>query len=268
VQSTLTTRLLVSHMSDEQAHVFPKIRTGDRVSRREALGTLVACLASSPGAASPPAEIRLATFSADVTPPLGHPLMGGGIAPAREVLDPLSARGFVLLGDGKPVVLAAIDWCEIRNDAHDRWREAMAKAAGTEPGRVLVVSLHQHDTPIADLAAQRLLDDRRAAGRICDLRFHEEAVRGVARAVRESLKAARPVTHFGTGQAKVERVASNRRYLRADGSPAFDRMSAARDAAIRDQPEGLIDPWLKTLSFWDGDRPLLALSCYATHPMS
>jgi hypothetical protein len=67
---------------------------------------------------------------------------------------------------------------------------------------------------------------------------------------------------------KVERVASNRRYLRADGSPAFDRMSAARDAAIRDQPEGLIDPWLKTLSFWDGDRPLLALSCYATHPMS
>ena len=32
--------------------------------------------------------------------------------------------------------------------------------------------------------------------------------------------------------------------------------------------EGTIDPWLKTLSFWDGDRPLLALSCYATHPMS
>ncbi len=31
---------------------------------------------------------------------------------------------------------------------------------------------------------------------------------------------------------------------------------------------GLIDSWLKTLSYWDGDRPLLALSCYATHPMS
>src|SRR5262249_13386446 len=26
--------------------------------------------------------------------------------------------------------------------------------------------------------------------------------------------------------------------------------------------------WLKTLSFWDGDRPLAALSYYATHPMS
>jgi hypothetical protein len=30
----------------------------------------------------------------------------------------------------------------------------------------------------------------------------------------------------------------------------------------------LIDPWLKTLSFWDGDKPLLAMHAYATHPMS
>src|SRR5439155_4745552 len=92
--------------------------------------------------------------------------------------------------------------------------------------------------------------------------------RGVARAVRESLGSARRVTHVGTGQAKVDEVGSNRRYIRADGRPAFDRLSAARDPAIRDRPEGLIDPWLKTLSFWDGDRPVLALSCYATHPMS
>ena len=76
------------------------------------------------------------------------------------------------------------------------------------------------------------------------------------------------MTHIGTGQAKVKKVASNRRYIREDGRPAFDRMSATRDAAIRDQPEGLIDPWLKTFSFWDEDRPILALTCYATHPMS
>jgi hypothetical protein len=194
--------------------------------------------------------------------------MGGGIAPAREVLDPLFARGFVLLGAGKPVVLAAIDWCEVRNDAFDRWREALAEAADTEPRRVLVHCLHQHDAPIADLAAQRLLDARHAAGSICDADFHERAVRGVARAIHEGLKSARRVTHIGTGQAKVEKVASNRRYLREDGTPAFDRMSATRDPAIRDQSEGLIDPWLRTLSFWDGDRPVLALSCYATHPMS
>jgi hypothetical protein len=36
----------------------------------------------------------------------------------------------------------------------------------------------------------------------------------------------------------------------------------------RAAPEGLIDPWLKTLSFWNEAKPLAALSYYATHPMS
>lgn len=240
------------------------------VSRRQALGTLAACLGA--GATSVRAGsadgLGLAVFEADVTPPPGHPLMGGGIAPAREVVDPLSARGFVLTGAGRPVVLAAIDWCEIRNDAFDRWRTALAEAAGTEPDRVMVACLHQHDAPIADLAAQRLLDAQHAAGKVCDPQFHERVVSHVAKAVRDGLKSARRVTHVGTGQARVEKVASNRRYLQADGRPAFNRMSATTDPAVRDRPEGLVDPWLKTLSFWDGDQPIAALSCYATHPMS
>ncbi|QEH35802.1 Alpha/beta hydrolase family protein [Aquisphaera giovannonii] len=240
-----------------------------RIGRREALGTLAACLAGGRAVAgSAEAGFRIATFSADVTPPMGHPLMGGGIEPAREVVDRLSARGFVLSGDGKPVVLAAIDWCEIRNDAFDRWREALAEAAGTEPRRVLVAALHQHDAPISDLAAQRLLDAAHAPAGICEPEFHGRAVREVARAVRDGLKEARRVTHVGAGRARVEGVASNRRYLGDDGRPAFGRMSATRDPVIRDRPEGLIDPWLRTLSFWDGDRPVLALSVYATHPMS
>src|SRR3954464_13152570 len=179
---TLTTRPLGPAMSDEHEQLPSQICPALSVTRREALGTLAACLAGGHvAAAAPQAEFRLATFSADVTPPLGHPLMGGGIAPAGEVLDPLSARGFVLLGAGRPVVLAAVDWCEIRNDAFDRWREALAEAADTEPRRVLVSCLHQHDAPIADLAAQHLLNERHAAGGICDVDFHERAVRGVAR---------------------------------------------------------------------------------------
>ncbi len=72
----------------------------------------------------------------------------------------------------------------------------------------------------------------------------------------------------GIGQAKVEKVASNRRYLRDDGKPGFGRTSATRDPALRAKPDGTIDPWLKTISFWDGDREVVALHCYATHPMS
>ncbi len=44
------------------------------------------------------ADFRISTFSVDVTIPPGHPCMGGGIAPAKELGDPLFAKGFVLTG--------------------------------------------------------------------------------------------------------------------------------------------------------------------------
>jgi len=46
------------------------------------------------------------------------------------------------------------------------------------------------------------------------------------------------------------------------------RASSCKDPALRAASEGLIDPWLKTLSLWDDDHAVVALSCYATHPMS
>ena len=60
------------------------------------------------------------------------------------------------------------------------------------------------------------------------------------------------ITHLGAGQATVEKVASNRRYVGRDGRISFARTSATVDPTIRNQPEGLIDPALKTISFWNG----------------
>src|SRR5262245_19038471 len=135
--------------------------------------------------------------------------MGGGIAPVKEIVDPLYATGFVFQGAGAPVVLVAVDWCEIRNDAYDRWRDAVAESVGTKRERVLVTALTQHDAPVADLTAQKLLDEAKAKGAICDLSFHEKVVTSVAKATRRGMSKAQRVTHLGTGQAKVERVASN-----------------------------------------------------------
>ena len=244
-----------------------------RFSRRSAVVVALLVLLLLPmllgrAAAAEPAGFRLASFRVDVTPRLGHPLLGGNFAPARTVDDPLFAHGVVLLGAGRPIVLAAVDWCEIRNDAYARWRDALAKAAGTTADRVLLASVHQHDAPLADLTAQRLLAEAGVEGGILDLDFHERTVERVAAALHDSLASARPVTHLGLGQAKVQHVASNRRVVDASGKAVFARYSATRDAALRDLPEGEIDPWLKTISFWDGERPRAAISAYATHPMS
>ena len=41
-----------------------------------------------------------------------------------------------------------------------------------------------------------------------------------------------------------------------DGKVSYDRTSASKSPLAHEAPEGTIDPWLKTLSFWDGDKPL------------
>jgi hypothetical protein len=211
---------------------------------------------------------HLATFPADVTPPLGHPLCGGWIEPVRGVDDPLRAVGVVLLGAGAPVVLCAVDWCGIRNETHRAWCMALADAAHTTPERVAVQSVHPHNAPFVDIAAQRSIDAVPGAPPLMDLRFFGEAVQRSADALRASLAHTSRFTQVGIGKARVVQVASNRRILGGDGKVKFTRTSATKDAKVRAEPEGLIDPWLRTLSFWDGDRPLAALHYYATHPMS
>jgi hypothetical protein len=215
------------------------------------------------------AAFTLARFSADVTIPLGHRCMGVLPTKSKRIVDSLYAHGFVLLGSDAPIVLCAVDWCEIRNGAYDEWRDTLARAAGTTRERVLDCALHQHDAPVTDSGAARLLDAAGLEGELYDEVFHRDAVQRVSAALVDSLKDATQVTHVGTGQARVERIASNRRVVLPGGHVTFGRYSSSGvDAFHREAPDGLIDPFLKTVSFWNGEEPVLALHAYATHPMS
>jgi hypothetical protein len=211
---------------------------------------------------------HLASFSCDVTPPAGHPLCGGWIEPVRGVDDPLYARGIVLLGAGAPIVLCSVDWCGLRNDANRLWREGLAKAAHTTAERVAIQCVHPHNAPFADVEAQKIIESIPGAPISLDLKFFQQALTRTADSVKAALAKTTRVTEFGIGQAKVEQVASNRRVLGPDGKVKFTRTSATKNKEARDAPEGLIDPWLKTLSFWEDDRPRAALHYFATHPMS
>ncbi len=234
------------------------------------LGILILATASGLGVESE--GYRIATFEADVTPPPGHTLFTGRWRKAEGVDTPLEARGFVLIPPAatgeKPVVCCVVDWSEIRNDAYDRWRDVLAEAADTDRERVLISAIHQHDTPLADLEAQRILERAGSPHQVIDLDFHETTVQRVAASLRAGMGNARPVTHLGVGRGRVERVASNRRYLLPDGTVHYNRMSSCKDLAAQRAPEGDIDPEVGALSFWDGDHALVVLSVYATHPMS
>jgi hypothetical protein len=187
--------------------------------------------------------------------------------PVRGVDDPLRALGVVLLGAGKPIVLCVVDWTGIRNEAFRIWRAALAEAAHTAPEFVSLHCVHPHNTPFADVEAQKLIAAAGAPASL-DLAYYNDCVKRSADALKTALPKALLFTHFGTGSAEVKEVASNRRVLGPDGKVKFTRTSATKNKEARDAPEGLIDPRLRTLSFWDGDKPLAALNFYACHPMS
>ena len=112
--------------------------------------------------------LRLATVKADITPPVGSPIYTGS---ARSIVDPLEARGVILSGSAKPIVILALDWCEVRNNSYDLWRSQLAAAAGTTPERVLLSCVHQHDAPYTDIEAQQLLDGAHSPHKLCDPSF-------------------------------------------------------------------------------------------------
>lgn len=208
--------------------------------------------------------LRLATFSTDVTPPLGAALCYGLVPPGASVVDPLSARGVVLLPAGeRPIVLCAVDWLGIGNQSRDQWLQALARAVGTTPQRVALHTVHQHDAPGADHSALALLP------RGVPL-FDDAAARAAMARTAAAARAAVPVaiSNVTAGAAEVNRVASNRRILNNEGKVGFGRMTACRNSPQCDAPEGVIDPLLRSVSFWSNDKRVATLSYYATHPMS
>lgn len=210
-------------------------------------------------------DLRVGLFNVDASPPVGSPL---AYDPTKGVQTPLSCRGVVIAGSGKPIVLCALDWIGISNDGHKVFREALANAVETDADRVTIHTLHQHDAPRCDFSAENLLSEQGLSGVGFDPRFATHVIQKTAGVVKAALRNANRITHVGFGSGIVEKVASNRRILGPDGKVLHIRWTASRDPKIRAFPAGTIDPEVKMISFWNGDKPFVALTYYATHPQS
>ncbi len=210
--------------------------------------------------------LTLATFDVDATPPVGSYMAYGRVLNTWDM--GLRARGIVIIGSGKPIVLCSVDWIGIANDSQDEFKMAMAGAAGTDPERVALHTIHQHDAPICDFGAEKFL----IAGGFDPLGYESTFTRKVmlriSDAIRSSLASAQPFNQIGLGEAPVVMVASNRRILGSDGRVRATRYTSCQDSALRAEPEGLIDPIMSVISFWNDDKPLAVLSYYAVHPQS
>ena len=213
-----------------------------------------------------PTGVRLATFDIDATPPIGSLLTYNKEINQWDL--GLRAKGVILIGSGQPIVLCSVDWIGIANEGQDIFRQALADAAGTTPSRVALHTVHQHDAPTCDFGAEKMLRDTGRDPMCFEGTFAREMVVRLTTAVKESLGHIQPVTHIGLGEAEVYKVASNRRIIGNDGLLKATRYSSCKDSALIAEPEGLIDPLVSLVSFWNGDKPVAVLSYYATHPQS
>lgn len=210
-------------------------------------------------------ELRVSTFDVDASPRVGSPL---AYDPCDGVEQPLSCRGMVLQFDERPVVLCAVDWIGIGNEAHTYFREQLAEAVGTSVDRVAVHALHQHDAPAADLTASALLAEQGIAEQVFDTPWFREVVSQTAAAIQASLAESRVVTRVAFASGRIEQVASNRRILGPDGMVLYTRWTATKDPEIRAMPVGTIDPDCRLIAFYDEAGPIVATTFYATHPQS
>jgi hypothetical protein len=252
-QSLQITSRLTPHPLDADLH-------------RPGAALFVACALVSIAGTLRAEGLRLAVFDVDATPPVGSMMAYDPVKAQGEL--GLRGRGVIVLGAGEPIVLCAVDWIGISNEGHDVFRQRLAEAAGTTPQRVAVHTVHQHDAPECDFGAERVLCERGLPLGRYDSSFAHVVLERLTAAIRASLSESNPVTHLGLGQAEVQEVASNRRILGLDGKVRATRYTATKDAALRVEPEGTIDPIVSLISFWNGDQPLAVLSYYACHSQS
>lgn len=212
-------------------------------------------------------RFRIAPFKADVTPPLGTPWYPS-YKPLETIEHNLLAKGVIIEDDKKRYVLCALDWCEICNSSYYKLRDMIARMVETDPNAVFIHTVHQHTAPMCDEDAFDILDKIQNPPPHPKKEDFDGLFKNILAAIEVAKQSLVPCNSIEVGSAKVEKVASNRRILQPDGN-CLTRYSSCKDPKLIEAPEGLIDPYLRTLSFLsEEDKPIARIHYYTTHPQS
>lgn len=212
--------------------------------------------------------LRIATFSVDITTPTDRPVGLGFIPTLKTVEHPLLARGVLLIDSHEACVICSLDWMEVHNESYDFLRRTIAEAAGVQESHVALHCLHQHTAPAMSTAAQRLQLDESDERRVATAEYLLDVSKKLSGAIRTAKQNMQQVTRLGTGKTRVDRVASNRRIEKADGSIQGRGSNTKTAAHLRELPEGVIDPFVRTVSFENAAGAVAHLHYYASHPQS
>ncbi|MCX5661328.1 MAG: hypothetical protein NTW19_16725 [Planctomycetota bacterium] len=87
---------------------------------------------------------------ADITPPLGSPMMGYGDTSTRlaeSVHDPLYVRALSVVHGGEEALILSLDLCFIGREESDQFKGVLGRELGLLPRQILMSSTHTHAAP-------------------------------------------------------------------------------------------------------------------------
>lgn len=161
-----------------------------------------------------------------------------------------------------------IDGCEIANHSYYRLCKLIADAVKTEPDAVFEHTDHQQITLMCDEDAFDIIATISNLSPCPKNEVFEEIFNRITHSVKNALSQLTSCDSIKIGSAKVEKVVSNRCISMPDGKIAT-RSSSCKDPKLIEAEEGLIDLYLRTLSFTSTQgKPMARLHYYATHPQS
>ncbi|MFN7937746.1 MAG: neutral/alkaline non-lysosomal ceramidase N-terminal domain-containing protein [Bryobacteraceae bacterium] len=208
--------------------------------------------------------LRTGAAQVRITPPLGTPLGGNyTVRPVATIHDELHAKALVLELNTIKAALVALDVVTIDRETVDAARQLIQQQTGIPPTHVMISATHTHSGPITGSSTHH-----EWAGSTQPLakQFRERFPALIAESVAQANTNLTTAT-LRAGVGQEHSLSINRRWLKADGSTDWNRITTPTPADNVIRPLGPIDPEIHVLSFESttAQRPLATYVNFAVH---
>ncbi len=263
----------------ESVRVFQEMK-GDRMRHGRGMWFPLLCLlsvlASVTRGTEPAADdmpgLRAGAAMANITPPLGEPIVGGFHPfPASHIHDELHARCLVLEDERGRLAIVVCDLLGVHRSVSDEARRLIEAEMGIPAERVLIVATHTHSatTALGGPGNERFEPEQQKLSE-----YQEFVVRRIADGVRRAMNLLRPA-ELGLGSVDVPEHVFNRRWFMRPGTMPENPFGSADDLVKMnppagspnlDRPAGPTDPAIALVSLREpGGRPIAVWATYSLH---
>lgn len=198
-------------------------------------------------------------YESDITPPLGCSIPGYfNQRLGSDVKDRLYAKALVVQNESGIAAILAVDSCGVTRESCDAICAKITEYTGIPSDRVMISSTHTHTGGPTQIKDEILIFETHNPR---DDIYLEMVRQLAADAVILAYQRMREATAaFGSGEVKG--ISFVRNYVMKNGTVKTNPGRLNPDIV---KPYSDIDPALPVLCFFDGDKPLGALWCFACH---